>query len=942
MSQTLTQKLNTINSIKDDIKTAIENKGVTVDGAFSTFPRCIDSIETGGGDELAIALIERRASDINIPDGTAQIGDSAFYGYGTMQSVTIPDSVTSIGDYAFRDCTRLASLTIPSSVASIGALAFAGCSSLSSVNIPDGVTSIRDYAFGDCSSLTSFTIPSSVTLIASGTFSGCSSLSSVTIPRGVTSIADNVFSACTSLTSLTIPDGVTSIGPSAFNGSSLSSVTIPDSVTSIMEYAFSSCPFTSFTIPRGLTSISQYTFYYCTSLTSVFIPRGVTSISAFAFNHCSSLASVTIENAEAKLNYNQDAFAEIASNAILYVPEGLLSEYQADSSWSGAFAEIRAIGDEPAAYTITDVSADAGDPEYKEISMQYGETGVYTITFYGTGLSSELDWANIVNVEYSTDDFSDFHFDDVANVTDDGTWISLNYQYTTVSAAEGLTSWPAAIRFTCGEFSGTINASIFKVKSYEWDSNNTDTVNKYPSTINATATVNLGSCSLTDTYLNDDAKQWIADNILQIPMAGVTYEVTNIEDGVSMIDEWSGEYHVTINWTITAPNDKAFVANLQWEEMTAVEHTFEVPVHISRFTLNDVIAINGDDWVHLTKNENDAFVLPQVGPTLLLPLTGLNDGVNVWDDTVNSWISYDADGTDIGFDMNLGSLEEYEIDGTQYHCVRIDTNEISREQLSTAKEDNGGTIPPLKINVRINGVSQSLDAVLQQTDMALPTGCTQITDGIANNFNEEDSGNQYYVNTDIMPTANTIVKAELGLRSTHGNYLIGNQGIDDVTDWRLFSTGTIVDQTDPWTIYFDYGNNEDLTVLETGLRITASVPRANIVDENDNPKRLKFTMSNGKLEIFDSNNEQLVNKTGINWTGYHADQMQPICIYQQVADSNYNVDSATMYWVEIYDSDLGVDLNAPLARLIPVTINGETKVFDTVTRKYLDRHTTQQ
>ena len=77
---------------------------------------------------------------------------SWFFGK-KVKKYTIPSNVTSIGDSAFSGCSSLQSINIPSSVTSIGNNAFYQCSSLQSINIPENVTSIGNSAFSGCSSL---------------------------------------------------------------------------------------------------------------------------------------------------------------------------------------------------------------------------------------------------------------------------------------------------------------------------------------------------------------------------------------------------------------------------------------------------------------------------------------------------------------------------------------------------------------------------------------------------------------------------------------------------------------------------------------------------------------------------------------------------------------------------------------------------------------------
>ena len=200
MSQ-LIDNLNTIESVKTDIKSAIENKGVDMTGvSFPGYASKIGEISGGGGWDQK-SFTEGTVEIINLDNSASFVASEAFRNDTTIQTVNLP-YVISVGNSAFHNCSSLSQVSLP--VCSfISEYAFYRCTSLSQISIPE-CSYIGDTAFGNCTSLSQISLPvcSSIGYTAFGT---CSSLSIITL--GYSSVCMLVSSNAFTITQITSSTG---------------------------------------------------------------------------------------------------------------------------------------------------------------------------------------------------------------------------------------------------------------------------------------------------------------------------------------------------------------------------------------------------------------------------------------------------------------------------------------------------------------------------------------------------------------------------------------------------------------------------------------------------------------------------------------------------------------------------------------------------------------
>ncbi len=239
--------------------------------------------------------------NLKLPKSLKTIGDNAFSGCSSIQSIDMPAAIT-IGGSAFSNCTRLTDLNLPAATTinsyafsnctgltsvslpaakSVGDFTFSGCSVLTSISLP-AATAINYYAFLDCSGLTSISLPAATT-INSCAFLGCSGLTSISLPAATT-INSYAFSGCTALSNISLP-AATTIGGSAFCSYRYNHDYYYDYYAGCTALANISLP--------AATTIGGSAFSGCTSLTAITLGAKLTSIGVSAFSGCNSVSSIT-------------------------------------------------------------------------------------------------------------------------------------------------------------------------------------------------------------------------------------------------------------------------------------------------------------------------------------------------------------------------------------------------------------------------------------------------------------------------------------------------------------------------------------------------------------------------------------------------------------------------------------------------------------------------
>ena len=243
---TTVEKLNYLISIKSDIKTAIENKGVDMTGvSFPGYASKIGDIASGVGYTdrdvcearyqykiansasfvYSSAFEYKLVETVDLPN-CLYVGSNAFYYCASLTTVNLP-VCTSLYSNAFRNCEILTSVSLPACT-TLYDYAFRYCGNLSSVSLPN-VVRMSGYCFANCVSLQTISLPK-CSYVSRYAFWGCTNLKTIYMGTARSVVAtmtqSNALSDCSALQSIYVPASLVDAYKKASNWSYYSSLIV--------------------------------------------------------------------------------------------------------------------------------------------------------------------------------------------------------------------------------------------------------------------------------------------------------------------------------------------------------------------------------------------------------------------------------------------------------------------------------------------------------------------------------------------------------------------------------------------------------------------------------------------------------------------------------------------------------------------------------------------
>lgn len=253
--------------------------------------------------------------------------------YATAGDYLITLTVSS-GTFAFLGGSSSTYLFRGNTSNVIANMAYARC--LKKIEMGTGAY-MRNYGLFYCVNLETITINSNTFAGSTNLFCGCSNLKFATIPNS-SPIGTGLFQYNAVAEYLCLPKTIDSntIGNSlAYDSFNIKRLVLPNATTTVgTSIAYYNISLSEVYLSNNITSIKSSAFAGCYNLKKVTIPASVTSIETKAFQNCYGVTEYHFKSTTPPTLDNVDAFSNIASDCVIYVPSTSLSSYQTATNWS--------------------------------------------------------------------------------------------------------------------------------------------------------------------------------------------------------------------------------------------------------------------------------------------------------------------------------------------------------------------------------------------------------------------------------------------------------------------------------------------------------------------------------------------------------------------------------------------------------------------------------
>lgn len=147
------------------------------------------------------------------------------------------------------------------------------------------------------------------------------------------------------ISTINIPEGVTKLRTYALYGTQATTITLPSTLTTAGSFAFGgNAQLTSIDFGSGLTQVPESALRNCTNLKDVILPAQIYYINYVAFYGLRSWTLTMLREASVVTKHN--VIWDEAPQAI-YVPDAVVSTYQASTPWSSFSSIIKPLSQKP-------------------------------------------------------------------------------------------------------------------------------------------------------------------------------------------------------------------------------------------------------------------------------------------------------------------------------------------------------------------------------------------------------------------------------------------------------------------------------------------------------------------------------------------------------------------------------------------------------------------